>query len=189
MALAHALLAALIDSPCSGYDLAKRFNGSVGFFWSASYQQIYRELSKLEAQVWIDAEIIHQENRPDKKNYRITELGKQKLQEWIAQPSEPMAFKDDLLVKIFAGYVVSPATILIEIENHRQAHQQRLEEYKNIQEKGFRNPNKLDLTAKYQYLTLRNGIRYETEWLAWCSEAIALLQDIDINHQPHNPNL
>ncbi|AFZ00955.1 PadR family transcriptional regulator [Calothrix sp. PCC 6303] len=187
MALAHALLAALIDSPCSGYDLAKRFNGSVGFFWSASYQQIYRELSKLEAQAWINAEIIYQENRPDKKNYQITELGKAKLQEWIAQPSEPMAFKDDLLVKIFAGYVASPAIILAEIENHRQIHQQRLEEYQDIQKKGFTNPDKLDITAKYQYLTLRNGIRYETEWLAWCCEAIALLQDIE--NEPNNSNL
>jgi DNA-binding PadR family transcriptional regulator len=177
MALAHALLAALIDSPCSGYDLAKQFNGSVGFFWSASYQQIYRELSKLEAQLWIEAEVIYQENRPDKKIYSITELGKQKLQEWIAQPSEPMVFKDDLLVKIFAGYVVSPTIILAELENHRQAHQQRLEEYKIIQLKAFNNPNHLSLAAKYQYLTLRNGIRYETEWLAWCAEAIALLQE------------
>jgi len=32
MALAHAILAALINAPCSGYDLAKRFDGSVGFF-------------------------------------------------------------------------------------------------------------------------------------------------------------
>jgi hypothetical protein len=74
---------------------------------------------------------------------------------------------------------VSPTTILAEIDNHRQIHQQRLEEYQNIQKKSFSDPSKLDLTGKYQYLTLRKGIRYETEWLAWCSEAIALLQDID----------
>ena len=46
MALAHAILATLMDCPCSGYDLRKRFEGSVGFFWQASFQQIYRELGQ-----------------------------------------------------------------------------------------------------------------------------------------------
>ncbi|MCX7595443.1 MAG: PadR family transcriptional regulator, partial [Fischerella sp.] len=87
MALAHAILASLIGRPCSGYDLAKQFDGSVGFFWQATHQQIYRELSKLETQGWITSEIISQEGRPDKKLYSVTELGKQQLKEWIAPVS------------------------------------------------------------------------------------------------------
>jgi len=39
MALAHAILSALTECPCSGYDLTKQFDGSLGFFWKASYQQ------------------------------------------------------------------------------------------------------------------------------------------------------
>ena len=31
----------------SGYELAKTFDSSIGFFWKADHQQIYRELSKL----------------------------------------------------------------------------------------------------------------------------------------------
>ncbi len=66
MALAHAILAALLDCPCSGYDLRKRFEGSVGFFWQASFQQIYRELGKLEELGWVESEAIVQQGRPDK---------------------------------------------------------------------------------------------------------------------------
>jgi hypothetical protein len=33
MALSHAILAVLANWACSGYDLAKQFDGSVGFFW------------------------------------------------------------------------------------------------------------------------------------------------------------
>lgn len=174
MALAHAILASLIDRPCSGYDLAKQFDGSVGFFWKASHQQIYRELSKLEAQSWITSETILQAARPDKKLYSLTELGKQQLVEWIAQASVPTPIKDDLLVKIFAGYI-SPQMILEEVERHREAHLERLSEYRDLEQQYFQNPQKLPLQAKFQYLTLLRGISYEKDWVAWCDEAIQLL--------------
>lgn len=174
MALAHAILASLVDRPCSGYGLAKQFDGSVGFFWKASHQQIYRELSKLEEQGWITFETIPQEARPDKKLYSVTELGTQQLKAWIAQASVPMPIKDDLLIKIFAGYT-SPQIILAEVERHREAHLERLSEYKDLEQQYFQNPQKLPLQAKFQYLTLLRGISYEKDWVAWCEEAIQLL--------------
>jgi DNA-binding PadR family transcriptional regulator len=79
MAIAHAILVSLINTPASGYELAKQFEASVGFFWKATYQQIYRELTKLEDLGWISARVIAQETRPDKKLYSVTELGKQQL--------------------------------------------------------------------------------------------------------------
>ena len=175
MGLAHAILACLVESPCSGYDLAKRFDGSVGYFWSATHQQIYRELSKLEEQGWITSQTIPQSKRPDKKLYQITELGEQQLKAWIASPCEPMPIKDDLLVKIFAGYIASTGTILEEIERHRQAHLKRLSVYKVLEEQYFQNPQQMSKNEKFQYLTLHKGISYETDWLAWCDKAIQLL--------------
>jgi DNA-binding PadR family transcriptional regulator len=175
MALAHAILASLVERPCSGYDLAKQFDGSVGFFWSASHQQIYRELSKLETQGWIASETIPQEGRPDKKVYQVTEAGKQQLLDWIAQPCEPTPIKDDLLVKIFSGYVAQKQTILEELERHRQAHLEKLSTYKVLEQRYFRNPQPMPEQAKFQYLTLLNGMSYETHWLAWCEQAIHLL--------------
>jgi DNA-binding PadR family transcriptional regulator len=178
MALAQAILASLIDRPCSGYDLAKQFDGSVGFFWKASHQQIYRELSKLEDLLWITSETILQAARPDKKLYSVTELGKQQLVEWMAQASEPTPIKDDLLVKIFAGYL-SPQIILAEVERHREAHRERLSEYRDLQQQYFQNPQKLPLQAKFKYLTLLRGISYETDWVAWCEEAIQLFSRVE----------
>lgn len=175
MGLAHAILACLVESPCSGYDLAKRFDGSVGYFWSATHQQIYRDLSKLEEQGWITSQTIPQPKRPDKKVYQITEPGEQQLKAWIASPCEPMAIKDDLLVKIFAGYIASTGTILEEIERHRQAHLKRLSAYKVLEEQYFQNPQQLSENEKFQYLTLLKGISYETDWLAWCEKATQLL--------------
>ncbi|MGG6240701.1 PadR family transcriptional regulator [Nodosilinea sp. AN01ver1] len=175
MALSHAILSALTDRPCSGYDLAKQFDGSVGFFWHASHQQIYRELTKLEQQELVTAEAVAQEGKPDKKVYRVTEPGKAVLKEWIAQPSKCAPTKDDLLVKLFVGYLVPPATMQATLEHERAQHVATLEAYRAIEQKYFADPDALSLAARFQYITLRNGIHYETSWLTWCDETLAIL--------------
>jgi DNA-binding PadR family transcriptional regulator len=181
MAIAHAILSALITCPCSGYDLAKRFDqqsvdGSVGFFWNASFQQIYRELGRLEEKGWLQAEKVQQDHRPDKRIYSVTALGQQQFQEWIAAPDEPCPIKDDLLVKLYAGFLVPKATILEKLAVHRRDHQQRLAIYHNIQHKYFQDPQKLSEALKFNYITLLRGIHYEQGWLAWCDEVLALLK-------------
>ncbi|HEY9886935.1 MAG TPA: PadR family transcriptional regulator [Candidatus Obscuribacterales bacterium] len=176
MALSHAILVALLDCPSSGYDLAKRFDGSVGFFWDASHQQIYRELSKLEAEGHITAETVQQDTRPNKKLYSITEGGKALLIDWLHTPISLSPVKDDLLVKLFGGYMVEPDLMLKELRQHRKLHQTRLVEYQAIEDRFFPDAEALSRKGTYQYLTLRNGIQYEQGWLRWCDEAIATLQ-------------
>jgi len=176
MALAHAILAILLDHPCSGYDLRKRFEGSVGFFWQASFQQIYRELNKLEEEGWLSAETIHQQHRPDKKVYRVTKRGEDSLKAWIAAPCEIAPIKDDLLVKAFSGYAVPRETFLAELRHHQTQHQERLAVYQQIEQQFFPQPQALPMKEKFRYLTLLNGIQFETVWLIWCEDAIALLE-------------
>ena len=53
MSLSHVLLTSLLEKPSSGFELARRFDRSMGFFWNASHQQIYRELSAMLAKGWI----------------------------------------------------------------------------------------------------------------------------------------
>lgn len=175
MALTYAIISALIECPCSGYDLGKRFDGSVGFFWKAAHQQIYRELTKLEEQGWLSSETVCQESRPDKKLYCVTELGKEHLRNWIAQPTEVSLLKEELLVKLFAGYLVSRQTMLAELEQHRTQHLERLSMYREMEHRYFQNPQELPIENKFRYLTLRNRIRYEIDRLAWCDEVIEFL--------------
>ena len=179
MALAHAILVALLDSPSSGYDLAKRFDSSVGFFWDASHQQIYRELAKLEETGCITAETIHQGTRPNKHLYYITDHGVIFLTNWILSSNNSLSpVKDDLLVKLFGGYLVETDVILQELRRHRKLHQTRLVEYQAIEDRFFPDIEALSQRATYQYLTLRNGIQFEQGWLKWCDEAIVTLQSL-----------
>jgi DNA-binding PadR family transcriptional regulator len=177
MSLAHAILVSLVECPSSGYDLAKKFDGSVGFFWQATHQQIYRELHRLQDKQWVEAEAVVQENRPDKKLFTVSAAGKQELREWITQPCEINVTKDELMVKIFAGHLVPQDTIEQEINHHRTMHEERLQEYRAIEANFFSDAANLSQALKFQYLALRRGIRLEQEWIDWCDEAIALLAE------------
>lgn len=176
MALAHTILATLASASYSGYDLSKLFEGYVSCFWKASQQQIYRELGKMETRGWVKSETIPQVGRPDKKVYSITDCGKQELCRWLAEPVEPSPIREDLLVKISAGYLVPKAILLAELERHRQLHQEQLAFYLQKEQESYQNLSELPLEKQYRYLVLQRGIRFERDWIAWCDEAIQLLQ-------------
>lgn len=175
MSLSHTILATLEDKSYSGYDLWKKFSQTSRYYWQASQQQIYRELGKLEQEGAIASEIIPQEGRPDKKLYRITEKGIEILKTWLLEPAEPMAIREELLVKVIAAKLVPKTVILQEIERHRQIHSQQLSVYRAIEREKFPDVTQLSYEQKCFYLTLRCGISYESYRITWCDEAIALL--------------
>ena len=177
MALAHTILATLGEESYSGYDLWKKFSQTSRYCWQASQQQIYRELGKLEKEGAIVSEIIPQEGRPSKKLYRITDKGIEILKIWLVEPSEPMAIREELLVKVIAAKLLPKSVILQEIKRRSQIHSQQLSVYKEIEQEKFPEVSQLSYEQKCRYLTLRCGIRYESNWIAWCEEAIALLSE------------
>ncbi len=67
MSLRNAVLATLLEGEASGYDLAKSFDVSVANFWMATPQQLYRELDKMAAEGLIQARVVQQERRPNKR--------------------------------------------------------------------------------------------------------------------------
>ena len=177
MALAHTILATLGDEAYSGYDLWKKFSQNIKCYWQASQQQIYRELGKLEKEGAIASQIIPQEGRPDKKLYQITEKGIGILKDWLLEPAEPMAIREELLVKVIAAKLLPKSVILEQIQRRRQIHTQQLSHYQEIQQEKFPDLSQLSYEQKCSYLTLRCGIRYESNWIDWCNEAIALLSE------------
>ena len=102
MALGDAILACLTERPMTGYELAKTFDSSIGFFWKADHQQIYRELSKLRDRGHVQAREVVQSGKPNKLVYTLTPEGRTALRHWAARPSVPASIKDDLLVRLYA---------------------------------------------------------------------------------------
>ncbi|MDJ0734267.1 MAG: PadR family transcriptional regulator [Nostocaceae cyanobacterium] len=175
MALAHAVMSLLAHKAYTGYEIAKEFEGSIGYFWQATHQQIYRELKKLEKQGWVSVEVIPQGKTLDKKVYHLTELGRQNLIEWIDQECELGSIREDILVKIFSGYLVSKNILLQQLEKHRRQHMKKLAVYEDIAKKFDHSPEKLLADELCKYMTLRRGIICEQEWIRWCEESIEML--------------
>lgn len=178
MGLSQAILTCLIEAPHSGYDLSKVFSESVGYFWQASQQQIYRELGKLESAGLIVSEIVPREGRLDKKIYSITELGKQQLIEWMHKPSEPNVIREDILVKIFSGDLVSVSVLIEDVERHRRIHVEKLLTYRKIEKENCSISEISTKSDKLKNLVLMGGIKYEQAWIAWCDEAIKSLKNL-----------
>ncbi|NET71361.1 MAG: PadR family transcriptional regulator [Sphaerospermopsis sp. SIO1G2] len=177
MSLSHAILTCLVETPQSGYDLSKIFGESVGYFWHASQQQIYRELGKMEKQGYVRSEVIPRQGRLDKKNYSITEAGKEYLIEWMQQPSEPDIIREDILVKVFSGNLVADQVLITDIENRHKTHSQKLLEYRKVEQEKFLKTQELSKSEKLKYLVLKAGIRYEISFIGWCNEALEILRN------------
>ena len=102
MALDHAILVSLTERAASGYDLARRFDASIGYFWPASHQQIYKVLARMQEAGWVESTVQEQDGRPDKKTYAITPAGEAELDRWAAQRSTREALRSDFAVKLRA---------------------------------------------------------------------------------------
>ncbi|MFI9504826.1 PadR family transcriptional regulator [Nocardia sp. NPDC052566] len=175
MALEHALLVSLTERAGSGYELARRFDKSIGFFWSATHQQIYRVLKRMEESGWLSSESVAQDGRPDKKVYSVSEAGRAELARWIAEPTDSEIPRIELGVKIRAAAYGDIDALRAEVTRHRDQHAQRLEVYRLIEKKDFPVPDQLSGTALHQYLVLRAGVRVEAGFTEWCDEVLQAL--------------
>jgi len=179
MALAHTILALLAKHPGSGYDITKHFEEGLSCYWKATQQQVYRELGKLTKEEKVSFETVPQVGKPDKKLYKITEQGWAELTRWYAEPTEPTPIREDLLVKILIGYKMPQPLVIQEIRHRQELHRAQLAFYQEKEAEHLSNPchdQEATLERQFMYLTLKRGIAYETSWLTWCDEVMAVLE-------------
>ncbi|MGW2515559.1 PadR family transcriptional regulator [Streptomyces sp. NPDC001617] len=171
MSLPHAILTALLEKPSSGLELTRRFDRSIGYFWSATHQQIYRELGKLEADGHIRALPTEQPARGQKKAYEVLPAGRDELARWTAASQDPRPHRDTLLLRMRAAAVVGTEGIEADLRRHLALHQRQLAEYEEIEKRDFP-PGATSAQGRLQHLVLRAGIDLETFWTQWLTHAL-----------------
>ncbi|HTM85198.1 MAG TPA: PadR family transcriptional regulator [Mycobacterium sp.] len=183
MALTHAILVSLCEQAGSGYELARRFDRSIGYFWTASHQQIYRTLRAMVGDGWVQATTVTQHGRPDKKVYTVVPAGRAELARWIAEPlvGRGSAVADtrtrDIAVKIRGaayGDVAALRNQIVALRAHRAG---LLDTYRGFQKRQFPDPSALHGSALHQYLVLRGGIRAEESAIDWLDEVTTALPE------------
>lgn len=177
MALAHAIMTALIEDEMSGYDLARAFDKSLGFFWHASHQQIYRELKKLSEQGYVSSHVEPQQGRPDRRLFSLTDAGRDALDAWVLEEDRGrlQESKDELYVKLYNLSGANLEVLAEQLTARREAMMQRLYLYERIRLRHYSDPDSLPLRRRGVYLALLGGIMQGETYLAWCDAALQLL--------------
>jgi DNA-binding PadR family transcriptional regulator len=182
VALPHAILVSLSEQSGSGYEVTRRFDRSIGFFWSATHQQIYRTLRVMEDHGWVQATPVVQQGRPDKKVYTVADAGRAELSRWIAEPmtGRGSSLTDnrtrDLAVKIRAAAFGDVEALHDQVVALRAERAELLDTYRGFEKRQFPDPGALRGTVLHQYLVLRGGIRAEESAVDWLDEVAAGLK-------------
>lgn len=169
------ILGLLCHEDLTGYEIKKRMDTSLKFFWGASYGSIYPALSDL-----VDRGLAGKhngaENKRNKIIYSITEDGRSYLKEWLQIPVEKDELRYETLLKLFFG---GEGGVLQAI-SHIDAFQEKIAgelSYLTGAADVLRNNIDGDAAHKYYLITVEFGIIAYRAYLEWCEEAKAILSE------------
>ncbi len=183
MSLKHGLLGLLQYGSMTGYELDKAFKSSLSFFWQAKTSQIYRELDAMEGKGWLISQRIFQQEKPNKRVYTITDVGKRELRNWLPSPegdiADAMGVRSGFLMRVFFGGEMSNQEALALLRAYRkkclESRDALLAAHDAMAEYG---PMvKDDRTAKFWNMTLAYGEAFHRAGLEWAEQSIAFLEE------------
>lgn len=177
MSLKHVILVVLKQGNSTGYEINQTFEGPLGIYWNTSHQAVYRALASLSKDAWVSYEDKIQNGKPDKKIYRITDKGEQALDRWLVENQKPSPINESLLVKFFAGELCPTEALIKQVSELKDAHQKNIFYYEKLMSEVVSNIDQQSTSVRRGYLTLRRGILMEESRLAWCEEALQMLNE------------
>lgn len=182
MSLPHALLGLLNYRPATGYDLKATFTNSIHFFWDATLPQIYRTLKQMEGSGWLNVTVEHQDGKPSRKVYSVTDAGRKELRRWLAEPLEMPEPRNALLIKVFFGNQMDSTQFAAHLEELQKYHANLLGRYEKeiipVIER-YAETTGAYRDARYWNLTLDFGRRHAKMVRDWCQAALASLSQLD----------
>jgi DNA-binding PadR family transcriptional regulator len=170
----HAVLATLGHlgpREVSGYDVKKFVDGALGYVWAPSKTHLYTVLGRLVDAGLATRREVAQQERPNKRLYRITARGSQVLREWLDRPgSETDPDRSVFLLKFFFGTQADREALLGQLAAFRDLFARRLATYEEM-----RAAIEADPADEFTYLALRYGIARARAAVEWADETLAAL--------------
>ncbi len=171
----YAILGVLSLGPMSGYDVRKTIERSLANFWSESYGQIYPILRQLVQEGLATCALEHQEGRPDRRVYEITDAGREELRRWLLDPAEHDVGRVEILLKLFLAWQTPVENGLEKARDHRELHLRLLERYAEI-ERWLHEHQSTHPGLPYWLATLSYGRHVSRALVEWCDETIRTLE-------------
>ncbi len=170
MALEHALLVSLSERPATGIELTRRFDRSIGFFWRATHQQIYKVLRRMEADGWLRA--TAGDARSTERRYAVTGEGRAVLSAWVAAPTPAAGLRSEVAVKMRGASYGDRSRLLTHLQELVAEHRTRKAHFEQLERGQFPDPAGLDGQQLDTWLVLRGGIKQEQFWIEWLTEYV-----------------
>ncbi|MCM1064480.1 MAG: PadR family transcriptional regulator [Eubacterium sp.] len=167
------ILGLLSHEELTGYEIKKRMDTTLKYFWGASYGSIYPALNDLVNR----GLATKREDTNSKRNkliYTITESGHDYLKNWLSLPVEKDKLRYETLLKLFFGSEKGEEQALIHIEAFEKKINEELP-YLLHAETILNKVLNEDTAHKYYLLTIEFGIQTYQTYLEWCKEAKKLL--------------
>jgi PadR family transcriptional regulator AphA len=192
MSLAYAILGWLHKEPMSGYDLKKRFDQGIGYFWPVDEMQIYRTLDRLLEQGNISVREEIQHSRPNRKVYTVTEAGQKALRHWLTSPQSLPALRDPLLIQLFFAAPLSNTEIIELLEEQHTQHSKLLAYYQQKIPFPLDAPvgtgGKVSREQMLQRQVLEHSLRREQTCLEWLQQAIETVRQLPEPDEEQTPS-
>ncbi|REE77690.1 PadR family transcriptional regulator [Paenibacillus taihuensis] len=176
----YAILSLLAREPLSGYDIKQYMNNRLGPFWKVGSNQVYPELSKMEAEGLVQRQAVEQHSyRPARKVYEITAQGKSEIIDWTLAPANfELNLRDEFLLKTYNAWLVEPDNMISSFMEERKKHVEILETY---QMKLAELTPTLDASNSKDPLNstifiIDFGLRHEQMYIEWCDQMIQKLK-------------
>jgi len=179
MSLSHVILTVLSSRDVTGYDITKEFSHSIGYFWKASHQQVYRELNRMADKGWASFRHEQQVSKPDRKVYSITDLGHKALLEWFRKPTRTPTVRDEFSAKLSVCNFHHSAPMQQQLEALIQESHTLMNNYEELEKIYFPDHKKLDRQSRLNRLTLRRGVHIRQAWVNWAEEVLVELKAMD----------
>lgn len=171
----YVILGLLNHESLSGYDIKKRIDHSLSYFWGTGFGQIYPTLTQLESKEWVTKTEDATEGMRKKNLYSITALGRQQLMQWLAEPAEKEIVKYEILLKLFFGSELGPEKNMENLKSFKQSYMEQIPILTGFESEltGImtHSPDHL-----YYLLTVKFGKKIYEAYTEWADEAIQLIE-------------
>lgn len=164
MSLKYGILGLLAEQPLHGYEVKNRFESLLGGSWEVNFGQIYTTLQRLERDQLVEA--VGRRGGRGKQAYRLTDVGREALEEWLARPeSEPQQLREEIYVKLLLSTRLANGRLDELLAAQRRVYLQRLKDLSEHEERARRD-GRDDLV-----LLFMGGILHTEADLKWTDAA------------------
>lgn len=174
----YVILAGLARKPRSGYDLTRWMQRETSHYFAVGHNRVYPALSELERDGLAVHEVVPSDRGPERKEYSITEAGREALLSWVDSPPVERQLRDEQLVKVLCYGFLPTERALARLEEVEALHEEKLaryEEYRRGLEVELREGRISEEAYMGTLLTLARGIGAERSYVEWCEEANEVL--------------